>query len=248
VAHVRRFDHVGITVADLDAVTAFFVGLGLEVEGRMFVEGEFLDTVIGISDSRTEIVMLRPPGGGTLLELSSFVRPAHEPGSTAAMANELGLRNVAFEVDDLQAAVDGLAAQGGRVTSRGERSSRPTAPLAGQDVSAGDPATLSETRRRKRWRAAYGSPQHAIGEVRRSGRHHRPDPFKGDRRVEHAEQGRTGTKQDPDNVHLDLVEEAERERLLHDGRAEQADDLLARHVPSPLDRACHAVGDEREHG
>jgi catechol 2,3-dioxygenase-like lactoylglutathione lyase family enzyme len=70
--HVRRFDHVGITVADLDAVTAFFAGLGLEVEGRMFVEGEFLDTVIGIPGSRTEIVMLRPPDGGTRLELSSF--------------------------------------------------------------------------------------------------------------------------------------------------------------------------------
>jgi hypothetical protein len=81
-SHVRRFDHVGITVADLDTVTAFFVGLGLEVEGtRMFVEGEFLDTVIGIPDSRTEIVMLRPPDGGTRLELSSFVRPDHEPGS-----------------------------------------------------------------------------------------------------------------------------------------------------------------------
>ena len=72
-SHVRRFDHVGITVADLDKVTAFFVGLGLEVEGtRMFVEGEFLDTVIGIPGSRTEIVMLRPPDGGTRLEL----RPA----------------------------------------------------------------------------------------------------------------------------------------------------------------------------
>ena len=112
-SHVRRFDHVGITVADLNTVTAFFVGLGLEVEGtRMFVEGEFLDTVIGIPDSRTEIVMLRPPDGSTRLELSSFVRPAHQPGSPAAMANELGLRNVAFEVDDLQAAVDGLAADG----------------------------------------------------------------------------------------------------------------------------------------
>jgi catechol 2,3-dioxygenase-like lactoylglutathione lyase family enzyme len=112
-SHVRRFDHVGITVADLDAVTAFFVGLGLEVEGaRMPVEGEFLDTVIGIPDSRTEIVMLRPPDGGTRLELSSFVRPDHEPGSPAAMANELGLRNVAFEVDDLQAAVDRLAGEG----------------------------------------------------------------------------------------------------------------------------------------
>jgi catechol 2,3-dioxygenase-like lactoylglutathione lyase family enzyme len=46
-SHARRFDHVGITVADLDTVTAFFVGLGLEVEGRTFVEGEFLDTVSG---------------------------------------------------------------------------------------------------------------------------------------------------------------------------------------------------------
>jgi catechol 2,3-dioxygenase-like lactoylglutathione lyase family enzyme len=47
-SHVRRFDHVGLTVADLDVVTAFFVALGLEVEGRTLVEGEFLDTVCGI--------------------------------------------------------------------------------------------------------------------------------------------------------------------------------------------------------
>jgi len=111
-SHVPRFDHVGITVADLDAVTAFFVGLGLEVEGRMFVEGEFLDTVCGIPDSRTEIVMLRPPGGGTGLELSSFIRPGHEPGSPAAMANELGLRSVVFEVDDVQSTVDRLDSDG----------------------------------------------------------------------------------------------------------------------------------------
>ncbi|GAP53701.1 oxidoreductase, acting on single donors with incorporation of molecular oxygen, incorporation of two atoms of oxygen [Arthrobacter sp. Hiyo6] len=111
-SQVKRFDHVGITVADLDLVTAFFVALGLEVEGRMFIEGEFLDTVIGIPDSRTEMVMLRQPGGGTGLELSSFVRPDHQPGSPAAMATELGLRNVAFEVDDLQGAVDRLAAAG----------------------------------------------------------------------------------------------------------------------------------------
>jgi catechol 2,3-dioxygenase-like lactoylglutathione lyase family enzyme len=111
-SQVRRFDHVGITVADLDAVTAFFVGLGLEVEGRMFIEGEFVDTVIGIPGSRSEIVMLRPPDGGTRLELSSFDRPDHLPGSPAAPANELGLRNVAFEVNDLQAAVDWAAADG----------------------------------------------------------------------------------------------------------------------------------------
>jgi catechol 2,3-dioxygenase-like lactoylglutathione lyase family enzyme len=109
---LRSFDHVGITVDDLDAATAFFVGVGLEVEGRTFVEGEFIDTVCGIPDSRTEIVMLRPPGGGTAVELSSFIRPNHDPGSPTAMANELGLRSIAFEVDDLRAAVDRLAADG----------------------------------------------------------------------------------------------------------------------------------------
>ena len=109
---IRRFDHVGITVKNLDAVTAFFVGLGFEVEGRMLMEGEFVDTVIGMPNSLSEIVMLRPPGGGTGLELSSFIRPNHEPGSPNAMSNELGLRNVAFEVDDLQAILDRLAADG----------------------------------------------------------------------------------------------------------------------------------------
>ncbi|HTW03485.1 MAG TPA: VOC family protein [Streptosporangiaceae bacterium] len=113
--HVRRLDHVGITVADLDTVTAFFVGLGLEVEGRTFIEGEFVDTVIGIPGSRSEIVMLRTPDGGTGLELSRFTRPDHLPGSPAAPANELGLRNVAFEVDDLRAAVDRAAADGYRL-------------------------------------------------------------------------------------------------------------------------------------
>ena len=111
-AAIRRFDHVGITVADLEMVTAFFVGLGFEVEGRMFMEGEFVDTVIGIPNSRSEVVMLRPPDGGTGLELSSFIRPNHEPGSPDAMSTELGLRNVMFEVDDLEAIVDRLATDG----------------------------------------------------------------------------------------------------------------------------------------
>ncbi|MCX2750140.1 hypothetical protein OOZ51_20365 [Arthrobacter sp. MI7-26] len=92
-SRIMRFDHVGVTVKDLGQVTAFFVGLGLEVEGRTFVEGEFIDTVIAIPDSRTETVMLRTPDGGTGVELSSFVWP--DPGmvSSAAMANELVLRS-----------------------------------------------------------------------------------------------------------------------------------------------------------
>jgi len=111
-SHVRRFDHVGITVADLDAALEFFVALGLEIDGRTFVEGEFIDTVTGIPGSRSEIVMLRPPDGGTAVELSSFVRPANVPGPSAAMANETGLRSVAFEVDDLDAAAEQAASAG----------------------------------------------------------------------------------------------------------------------------------------
>jgi len=111
-SYARRFDHVGVTVADLDGVTAFFVALGLEVEGRTFLEGEFLDTVCGIPDARVEVVMLKSPDDGGRLELARFVRPDSVPGSPAAMANELGLRNVSFEVEDLQAAVDWAAAKG----------------------------------------------------------------------------------------------------------------------------------------
>jgi catechol 2,3-dioxygenase-like lactoylglutathione lyase family enzyme len=109
---IKQLDHVGITVADLDAATAFFVDLGLEVEGRTFLEGEFVDTVIGIPDSRTEIVVLRPPGGGAGVELATFVRPDHEPGSPTAMATELGLRSICFVVEGLRAIVDVLAANG----------------------------------------------------------------------------------------------------------------------------------------
>ena len=109
---IRHFDHVGITVADLDTVTDFFVGLGFEEEGRTELTGDFLDTVIGMPGSQTELVMLRPPDGGTGLELARFVRPEHEPGTPEALANEPGLRSVAFEVDDLGAILDRLQADG----------------------------------------------------------------------------------------------------------------------------------------
>lgn len=108
-----RFDHVNVTVADLDGAVAFFESLGLQVEGRASVEGEFLDTVIGMSGARTEIAMVRPPGGGTGIELSTFERPAALPGEPDAPANVLGIRTVAFEVADLRAAIEGLDLVGG---------------------------------------------------------------------------------------------------------------------------------------
>ncbi len=114
-AQIMRFDHVGITVADLDTAIDFFVKLGLELEGRMAMEGAFLDTVCGIPDARTEIAMLHAPGGGPGLELGTFLQPDVVPGSPEAMANEVGIRNVAFEVNDLRAMVEELAADGYRV-------------------------------------------------------------------------------------------------------------------------------------
>jgi catechol 2,3-dioxygenase-like lactoylglutathione lyase family enzyme len=74
--HVRRFDHIGVTVADLDAATAFFVGLGLEVEGTASVKGEFVETVCGIPGAHCEIVMLRPPDGGSRLGRGGESSPA----------------------------------------------------------------------------------------------------------------------------------------------------------------------------
>lgn len=109
---VQRLDHIGITVADLERAIAFFVGLGLEVEGRMLMEGTFVDTVIGIPNSQSEIVTLRSPDGGAAVELSRFIHPDHEPGSPSAMSTQLGLRNVAFQVDDLDNALARLAADG----------------------------------------------------------------------------------------------------------------------------------------
>lgn len=111
-SRIRRLDHVGITVADIDTASAFFVALGLEVEGRTFLEGEFLDTVIGVAGARTEILLLRAPHGEVGVELATFIRPDHQAGSPLATATELGLRSLAFEVDDLQAIVQRLAEDG----------------------------------------------------------------------------------------------------------------------------------------
>lgn len=110
---ITSFNHIGITVADLNAVTDFFVSLGLSVEGRVDdMEGEFLETVCGIPNSSTSIVMLKAPNSPVGIELSSFRRPASDPGRPEAMANELGLRSIAFEVDDLRTLVAELAARG----------------------------------------------------------------------------------------------------------------------------------------
>lgn len=99
-------------MADLEAVTQFFVRLGLEIEGRGSVRGAFVETVCGVPGAHCEIVMLRPPGGGSGLEISTFLAPDHQSGPRSAMPTELGLRNVSFEVSDLAAALATAADDG----------------------------------------------------------------------------------------------------------------------------------------
>jgi catechol 2,3-dioxygenase-like lactoylglutathione lyase family enzyme len=111
-SYIRRFDHVGITVTDLDASIAFFEALGLEVEGRTGIEGDFLDTVIGMAGAKTEIAMMRAPDSDTTVELSSFVRPDAVSGKGDIQVNEVGIRSVAFEVQDIRGAVERAAALG----------------------------------------------------------------------------------------------------------------------------------------
>jgi len=111
-SYIRRFDHVGITVTDLDASIAFFEALGLEVEGRTGIEGDFLDTVIGMEGAKTEIAMMHAPDSDTTVELSSFVRPEPVGGTPDAQANEVGIRSVAFEVRDIRGAVERATALG----------------------------------------------------------------------------------------------------------------------------------------
>lgn len=106
-----RLDHINVTVADLDATIAFFTGLGLELDARMTIEGEFLDTVVGMVDASTETVWLRPPGGGGALEVSRYDRPG-TVAADAAEPNVVGLRAVCLEITDLRATIERLVSEG----------------------------------------------------------------------------------------------------------------------------------------
>src|SRR5919199_5949075 len=98
---VQRMDNVGIVVDDLPATIAFFRELGLELEGRAVVEGEWAGRVTGLGDQRVEIAMMRTPDGHSRLELSRFLTPAVVADHRNAPVNALGYLRVMFAVDDL---------------------------------------------------------------------------------------------------------------------------------------------------
>ncbi len=113
---VRRLDNIGIVIDDLDAAIAFFLELGLELQGRMPVEGPWVDRCVGLDDVRVDIAMMQTPDGHSRLELTKFHRPAAisaEPKD--APANTLGIRRMMFAVDDIKDVVARLRAHGGEL-------------------------------------------------------------------------------------------------------------------------------------
>lgn len=99
---IQRMDNVLIVVEDLDAVIAFFLELGMELEGKGPLEWRGAERVIGLDDVRQDVAMLRIPDGPGRIELAKFHRPrAIAPDPTDAPANTLGIRRIMFAVDDI---------------------------------------------------------------------------------------------------------------------------------------------------
>jgi catechol 2,3-dioxygenase-like lactoylglutathione lyase family enzyme len=115
---LKRMDNVLIVVDDLEAVKAFFLELGLELEGETIVEGPVVDRLIGLQNVRATLVLLRTPDGHGRIELDKFHTPAAIRTGPAgaplnAPVNTLGMRRVMFAVDDLDELVARLLARGG---------------------------------------------------------------------------------------------------------------------------------------
>jgi catechol 2,3-dioxygenase-like lactoylglutathione lyase family enzyme len=112
---LKRMDNVGIVVADLGGSIDFFRELGLELEGRTTIEGEWAGRVTGLGDQRVEIAMMRTPDGHGRLELSSFIAPPVVADHRDAPVNALGYLRVMFAVDDIDDTLARLRIRGARL-------------------------------------------------------------------------------------------------------------------------------------
>jgi catechol 2,3-dioxygenase-like lactoylglutathione lyase family enzyme len=112
-----RLDNIGIVVEDLEPVIEFFRELGLELEGRAMVEGEWAGRVTGLGDQSVEIAMLRTPDGHGRLELSRFLAPRVVADHRNAPVNALGYLRVMFTVDDIDETLARLSKHGAQLVS-----------------------------------------------------------------------------------------------------------------------------------
>jgi len=109
---IKRMDNMGIVVEDLDATVDFFLELGLELEGRATIEGEWAGRVTGLGDQHVEVAMMRTPDGHSRLELSRFRRPTVVADHRNAPVNALGYLRAMFAVDDIDDTLERLCARG----------------------------------------------------------------------------------------------------------------------------------------
>lgn len=109
---IKRMDNVGIVVESLDIAISFFTELGLELEGRAMIEGEWAGRITGVPNQRVEIAMMATPDGHSRLELSRFLTPQVIADHRNAPVNALGYLRVMFAVDDLDATLDRLRPHG----------------------------------------------------------------------------------------------------------------------------------------
>ena len=105
---LKRMDNVGIVVEDLATTIEFFRELGLELEGRATIEGEWAGRVTGLGDQRVEMAMMRTPDGHSRLELSRFLTPPTVADHRNAPVNALGYLRVMFTVDDVDETLERL--------------------------------------------------------------------------------------------------------------------------------------------
>ncbi len=112
---LKRLDNMGIVVEDLEQAVDFFGALGLQLEGRATIEGEWAGRVTGLAGQRVEIAMMRTPDGHGRLELSRFLTPAPVADHRDAPVNALGYLRVMFTVDDIDETLDKLRKSGARL-------------------------------------------------------------------------------------------------------------------------------------
>jgi catechol 2,3-dioxygenase-like lactoylglutathione lyase family enzyme len=112
---LKRMDNVGIVVDDLAATIDFFRELGLELEGRTTIEGDWAGRVTGLGDQRVEIAMMRTPDGHSRLELSRFLTPPVVADHRNAPVNALGYLRVMFAVDDIDETLERLRKRGAQL-------------------------------------------------------------------------------------------------------------------------------------
>ena len=112
---IQRMDNVGIVVDDLKAAIAFFVELGLELEGEATVEGELVDRLVGLHGVRSDVAMLRTPDGHGRIELSKFHTPPAISAEPNPPVNRLGMGRIMFAVEDIDAVVASLRSRGAQL-------------------------------------------------------------------------------------------------------------------------------------